>query len=73
MNELRLFRDMVETTAAYQEAMQEIQPILEAEFRGRQPKAGLCYKIWERQKELLAERGISWQTPAEINPDVRFD
>jgi hypothetical protein len=73
MNELRLFRDMVETTAAYQEAMQEIQPILEAEFRGRQPKAGLCYKIWERQKELLAERGIAWQTPAEINQDVRFD
>ncbi len=68
-----IFRDMIETTSAYQQAMQEIQPMLEEEFRSKQPKSGLCYQIWERQKQLLAERGIAWRTPAEINPDIPFD
>ena len=69
----RFFRDMVETTAAYQEAMKEIQPQLETEFAPNKHKLGLCHQIWARKKQLLAERGIDWKTPAEINPDIQFD
>lgn len=64
-------RDPVENTEKYKKAMKEIQPILDSEFP--EPYIGICHSVWCRQKKLLAERGIKWRTPQEMNPYINFD
>ena len=35
---------------------------------------GSCHTLWSLQKQILKEKyGITWYTPAELNPDVKFD
>ena len=35
---------------------------------------GCCHTIWALQKRILKEKyGITWYTPSELNPDVKFD
>ena len=34
---------------------------------------GSCHRIWKLMKEDLKQHGISWYSPAEINPGHRFD
>ena len=35
---------------------------------------GSCHTLWDIQKRILKEKyGITWYTPAELNPDVKFD
>ena len=35
---------------------------------------GSCHRIWSMQKTILKEKyGITWYTPAELNPDIIFD
>ena len=35
---------------------------------------GCCHTIWALQKRILKEKyGITWYTPAELNPDIKFD
>jgi hypothetical protein len=37
-------------------------------------KPGSCHTLWSLQKQILKEKyGITWYTPAELNPDVKFD
>lgn len=64
--------DNIENTEKYKFAMLEITPILEKEFKDKFGM-GICHSYWYRKKELLAKYGIDWKSPAELNPDVRFD
>ena len=33
-----------------------------------------CHKIWALQKQILREKyGITWYTPAELNPEIKYD
>ena len=35
---------------------------------------GSCHRLWTMQKKILKEKyGITWYTPAELNPDIKFD
>ena len=35
---------------------------------------GCCHTIWALQKRILKEKyGITWYTPAELNPDIKYD
>ncbi len=35
---------------------------------------GRCHRLWTMQKNILKEKyGITWYTPAELNPDIKFD
>ena len=35
---------------------------------------GCCHTLWALQKRILKEKyGITWYTPSELNPDVKFD
>ena len=41
---------------------------------GDTPRAmGFCFAYWSTLKQVLAERGILWQSPHELNPRVMFD
>ena len=65
-------QDKIETSEKYRDAMLEIGPILENEFKDKFG-LGICHTYWIRKKELLAEYGIDWKSPAELNLDVIFD
>ena len=34
---------------------------------------GFCFAYWSTIRQVLAERGIMWQSPHELNPRVMFD
>lgn len=35
---------------------------------------GSCHRLWAIQKQILKEKyGITWYTPAELHPDIRYD
>jgi len=35
---------------------------------------GYCHVFWPAKKKVLREKyGIDWKSPAELNPDARFD
>ena len=63
--------DPIEDTKEYKKVMKEIQPILDREFS--EHWFGMCHGVWKRKKQLLAERGIDWKTPQEMNPETKFD
>jgi hypothetical protein len=62
-----------------------MQPILAAARRAAEIEAaptlakfnsdiGNCHLLWRLQKRILKEQfGIDWKTPAEMNPDIRYD
>lgn len=72
-DEEQMWVDEVEYSPEYEEAMESIQPILDAEFDTEHPTLGQCHAYWARKSELLAAANIDWKSPAEINPDIIFD
>ena len=41
---------------------------------GDEPRGmGFCFGYWSVLRQVLAERGILWQSPTELNPGVMFD
>jgi hypothetical protein len=36
-------------------------------------KFGSCHSLWEQKKQKLRAKGILWRSPAELNPNCRFD
>ena len=37
-------------------------------------KLGCCHRLWDMQKTILKEKyGITWYSPAELNPEIIFD
>lgn len=68
-----MIRDSIEKSPKYVEAMKVIEPILDDEFPDDDIVMGTCHRYWARKKELLRNYGIEWRSPAEMNPDIRFD
>lgn len=72
-NRKSLWRDAVELTKEYKQAYAKIEPKLQQEISQLPKCRGMCHRAWSIQKQLLAAEGIDWHTPAEMNPNVRFD
>jgi hypothetical protein len=35
---------------------------------------GSCHRFWALKKQILKEKyGITWYSPAELNPDIKYD
>jgi len=35
---------------------------------------GNCHRLWTMQKNILKEKyGITWYSPAELHPEIKFD
>ena len=71
--------DPVEQTADYRAIIAEAENTIKSELsrRGFPTKAefvGWCHIYWGIKKEvLLRDYGIVWKSPAELNPQVRYD
>lgn len=67
-----LVKDPVEMTAEYLSVIDEVEKEV-SEKLGDNYYMGKCFEIWELTKSLLADYGIDWHTPSELNPGVIFD
>ena len=66
-----LRHDPVEMTEEYLAVIDEVDEKVEKnrEYRG----FGSCYHVWSLKTDYLAEKGITWRSPAQLNPRFRFD
>ena len=66
-----LKHDPVEMTEEYLAVIDEVDEKIEKnrEYRG----FGSCYHVWSLKTDCLAEKGIAWRSPAQLNPRFRFD
>lgn len=66
-----LKHDPVEMSEAYLAVIDEVEERID---QNRTIKGmGSCFEIWDLKETYLAEKGISWMSPALLNPRVRFD
>ena len=65
--------DPVERTSQWEEIYYDVEQ--ECDLRlGDIPRGmGFCFSYWSTLRQVLAERGISWRSPHEMNPGVMFD
>ena len=66
-----LKNDPVEMSEAYLAIIDEIEEKIDKKrtIFGM----GACFEIWNLKAQYLAEKGISWSSPAMLNPRVMFD
>ena len=56
-----------------EKVIKEVEAIIDEEDKDFPKGMGYCHRFWYRKKQLLAERGYQWKSPAEENPNVIFD
>ena len=72
MNGRRTFKnDPVEMTPEYLAVIDEIEERVEKNQKLH--GMGSCFEYWDLKQQYLAEKGISWESPALLNPNARFD
>lgn len=65
--------DPVERTPEWEENIYEVEKELDRQFRGVPRGMGFCHAYWPAKRAVLAQRGIEWRTPSQMNPRVMFD
>lgn len=69
-----LRHDPVEWTAVYESVIDEAERKIESSLAGYPRGMGFCFEYWSTKASVLREHyGISWRSPALMNPDVMFD
>ena len=65
--------DPIERTPQWEENYYDVE--LECDRRlGDTPRGmGFCFSYWSTLRQVLAERGIMWRSPNQMNPRVMFD
>ena len=67
--------DPIERSEIWEEKYYEIESKIDAELMKEDMPRGLgfCFAYWSSKHKVLAEMGIEWQSPQEMNPGVVFD
>ena len=71
-----LRHDPVEDNPAVQPTLRlaGLEAEQELAARGITPQFGYCHAYWYTKQRILKDKyGITWRTPAEMNPNVAFD
>ena len=64
---------LIERTPLWEDIYYEVERECDRRL-GDEPRGmGLCFGYWSTLRQVLAERGILWQSPPELNPGVMFD
>ena len=56
-----------------EDIIKEVEAIIDEEDTDFPKGMGYCHRFWYRKKQLLEERGYHWKSPAEENPNIRYD
>lgn len=63
----------IERTPLWEDIYYEVERECDRRL-GDEPRGmGFCFCYWSTLRQVLAERGILWQSPPELNPGVMFD
>jgi len=65
--------DPIQRTAAWEENYYEVEKECDRRLGNTPRGMGFCHAYWHELSEVLAERGIEWRSPAQMNPRARFD
>ena len=66
-------RDPIENDPKYIEIIRKVDEEVKAEL-GESHYMGYCHRFWGLKKELLLDRyGITWRSPADLNPFTEYD
>lgn len=65
--------DPVQRTPQWEEIIYDVERECEARLQGVKRQRGYCHKYWSVKKEILAQYGIDWKSPARMNPHIKFD
>ena len=65
--------DPVERTPEWEALYLEVQQECDRRLGDTPRGMGFCFGFWSTLREVLAERGIEWHLPSELNPRVMFD
>ena len=65
--------DPVERTLRWEEVYYEAERECDRRLGDTPRGMGFCFAHWTTFRTVLAERGIEWRTPGEMNPRVMFD
>ena len=65
--------DPVERTPEWEENYYEVEQECDRRLKDIPRGMGFCHTYWPTLRAVLAERGIEWHSPSELNPRVMFD
>lgn len=65
--------DPVERTPEWEENYYEVELECDSRLKDIPRGMGFCHAYWPTLRAVLAERGIEWHSPSELNPRVMFD
>lgn len=69
----QILTDPVETTDAFLKIRFEVEEITDGLLSENREEGPFCALYWNTKKSVLKDRfGIEWNTPAEMNPNIRF-
>lgn len=63
----------IERTSLWEENYYEVEAECDRRLGDAPRGMGFCFGYWSTLRQVLAERGILWQSPSELNPGVMFD
>ena len=69
-----LLSDPIERSDAFLEIRYDLEKAVDEELtQGVDVDRPFCFRYWDCKKRILKEKyGLEWRTPAECNPNVRF-
>ena len=65
--------DPIERTPEWENNYYEVEKECDRRLGNTPRGMGFCFDYWSTLRQVLAERGIKWHSPSELNPKVMFD
>lgn len=65
--------DPVENTEEYLAVRYDVEKLVDEVLSRDDSNESFCFRYWNTKKRILSEKfKIDWETPAEMNPNIRF-
>ena len=69
-----LLFDPIEEDVEHAEALASAEALADQELARMSQTRGFCHLYWQTKQRILKEKfGLTWFSPSEMNPSVRFD
>ncbi len=65
--------DPIERTPEWEAICYEVEKECDRRLGDTPRGMGFCFAYWSTKRQVLAERGIEWRSPSQMNPRVMFD